>query len=70
MKGIIHDSQTGIIEEFDLSKEEVAERLTVKKLQDATEIDAQNLRDQQSADRAILLNKLGITEDEAKLLLG
>lgn len=69
MKGIIHDSQTGIIEEFDLSKEEVAERLTVKKLQDATEIDAQNLRDQQSAARAALLNKLGITEDEAKLLL-
>ena len=69
MKGIIHDSQTGIIEEFDLSKEEVVERLATKKLQDATEIDAQNLRDQQSAARAALLNKLGITEDEAKLLL-
>ena len=69
MKGIIHNSQTGTIEEYDLPKTEVDERLARRKLQDAKEVEEINLVAQKNQAREALLEKLGITEEEAKLLL-
>jgi len=66
IKHYIHNAETGETVEIELTAEEIAER----------ELAAENLKKQQAADeqakadaRATLLKRLGITEDEAKLLL-
>jgi hypothetical protein len=67
---IVVDCSTGEVSEIELTAEEVAQR----------EADAQAYADKlaaeeadkaaKAAEKAALLEKLGITEDEAKLLLG
>ena len=58
----IHNVETGEIETRDFTAEELAEAETQKAAQSQAE-------NQAAADKAALLAKLGITEDEAKLLL-
>jgi hypothetical protein len=61
----IHNSQTGEIIDREMNAEELAEAAAVKAQGDAlTEAKAKV-----EADKAALLAKLGITADEAKLLL-
>ena len=66
MKEIIHNAQTGEITEVDYSPEQIkeAEALEAARLQ--------RISDEQNAVLAkkTILDKLGITEEEAKLLLG
>ena len=67
---IVVDCSTGEVSEIELTAEEVAQR----------EVDAQAFADAKAqeevdkaakaAEKAALLEKLGISEDEAKLLLG
>ena len=66
----IHDIITGEITERPFTQDEIkeveAETLKIKELNDAS-VKAEA---QKTADKAALLAKLGITEDEARLLLG
>ena len=66
---IIHDVETGKITKVDLTADELAEfkakEADAKKLADK---EAKEFADQQTA-KAALLEKLGISESEAKLLL-
>jgi hypothetical protein len=59
----IHNVETGEIEIRELTAEELAEMATKRQAEAAAEA-------QKAADKAALLEKLGITEDEARLLLG
>jgi hypothetical protein len=69
MFNVFHDVETGEITQVDLTSAELAEFKTkeaaAKKVADK---EAQEFADQQAA-KAALLTKLGITDDEAKLLL-
>lgn len=60
-----HDCETGEFFERPMNEEELAQL--------AADVEAGKLRDQKEAEakaqRAALLDKLGLTEDEAKLLL-
>jgi hypothetical protein len=61
----IHDALTGEVERLELTSEEYAELAERQAVQKALEdADAQAV-----IDKAALLSKLGITADEAKLLL-
>jgi hypothetical protein len=67
---IVVDCSTGEVSEIELTAEEVAQRTAdAKAFADAK---AQEEADKaaKAADKAALLEKLGISEDEAKLLLG
>ena len=62
----IHNAETGEIVEREMNATELAQL-------EADKADAAAVRKavaQKSAEKAALLTKLGITEDEAKLLLG
>jgi flagellar biosynthesis chaperone FliJ len=65
-----HDVQTGKVEEIELSAAELKELETLydisKKNESALNVELKKIQDQKDA----LLAKLGITADEAKLLLG
>jgi hypothetical protein len=61
-----HNAATGETFFVDLSPEEIAE-IKAKEVIAKTEAKAEA---QKAADKAALLAKLGITEDEARLLLG
>ena len=65
-KEVIFNIETGKTTERPFTKEEIAQ-MEANAIRDAAEaeVEAQKL-----ADKAALLNKLGITADEAKLLLG
>lgn len=67
---IVVDCSTGEVSEIELTAEEVAQREADAKA--AAEAKAQEEADKaaNAAAKADLLAKLGITEDEAKLLLG
>ena len=65
MKIIEHNVETGEIIERDATKEELAQAAKDKAEQEAIEADKQAKADA----KAELLAKLGISEDEAKLLL-
>ena len=58
----IHNVETGDVEIREFTSEELAEVQT----QNETDAQAETTK---AADKAALLEKLGITEDEAKLLL-
>jgi hypothetical protein len=58
----IHNVTTGEIETREMTDQQIAQRET----DDATKNAAQ---EQKAADKAALLTKLGISDDEAKLLL-
>jgi hypothetical protein len=64
--GIFHNVETGEVIERELTAEELAERQTI--IDGQAQAQAEEARRQ--TDKAALLSKLGITEDEAKLLLG
>lgn len=63
---IEHNLETNEIIEIPLTSDEIAEMLKLQK-----EVEARKSAEKaQIAKRTALLEKLGITEDEAKLLLG
>jgi hypothetical protein len=61
----IHNSQTGEIIDREMNAEEIAEAAAIKAQGDALSAAVAKAE----ADKAALLNKLGLTADEAKLLL-
>ena len=67
---IVVDCSTGEVSEIELTAEEVAQREA--DAQAAAEAKAQEDADKaaKAADKAALLERLGITEEEAALLLG
>lgn len=70
---VLHDIQTGEITKIDLEGDELTEFFAKEKLaKDAAAKEAKELEAIEAikaAEKAALLAKLGITEDEAKLLL-
>lgn len=62
----IHNATTGEIIEREMNAQELAQQETDQ----AAETARQAAEEQKAADKAALLEKLGITEDEARLLLG
>ncbi len=62
----IHNSETDEIIDREMNAEELAQLAADKAAADST----QAAEDKAAADKAALLSKLGITADEAKLLLG
>ena len=62
---IEHNSQTGEVIERKMTAEELAQF----EADQTAEATRQTTEAQKAADKAALLSKLGITEDEAKLLL-
>ena len=65
---IVVDCSTGAVEEIELTQEEIAQREAdaVKAESDRVALEAETT--QKATQKAELLAKLGITEDEAKLL--
>jgi len=63
---VIHDIETGEIIEREMNSEELAQ-LSIEKAKAKANAAAEA---KAAADKAALLEKLGITEDEARLLLG
>lgn len=61
----IHDVSTGEIIEISLSKE----KLEIMKLNEIKEAELLALENERALAKTALLEKLGLTEDEAKLLL-
>jgi hypothetical protein len=61
----IHNVETGEVIEREMNAEELAQKEADK----ATALARQQAEANKEADKAALLSKLGITEDEAKLLL-
>jgi hypothetical protein len=67
---IVVDCSTGEVSEIELTAEEVAQReADAKAYADAKAVEEAD-KAAKAADKAALLEKLGISEDEAKLLLG
>ncbi len=67
IKHYIHDAETGETVEIELTAEEIAER---ESLEAARIADFEASEARKAAEKAALLERLGINEDEAKLLLG
>jgi len=61
-----HDVATGQITVVELTEEEIAIKETIQQ-EEAARLEAETAK---LAAKAVLLERLGITEDEAKLLLG
>lgn len=69
-KRLVVDCATGITEEIELTDEEIAQR-EADAIAFAEAEAARKAEEQAKAEaRAALLERLGLTEDEAKLLLG
>ena len=66
---IVVDCSTGITTEVELTAEEIAQMEADAAKAEADRVAAQAEADAKAAAKAELLTKLGITEDEAKLLL-
>jgi hypothetical protein len=67
---IVVDCSTGEVSEIELTAEEVAQRAAdAKAFADAKALEEAD-KAAKAAEKVALLTKLGITEDEAKLLLG
>jgi hypothetical protein len=67
---IVVDCSTGEVSEIELTAEEVAQREADAKAYADEKAKEEADKAAKAADRAALLEKLGISEDEAKLLLG
>jgi hypothetical protein len=67
---IVVDCSTGEVSEIELTAEEVAQREADAKAYADEKAKEEADKVAKAADKAALLQKLGITEDEAKLLLG
>lgn len=66
---IIVDCSTGVVEEVELNEEELAQREADRIAFEAAEAARLAEEAEKAAKKAELLAKLGITEDDAKLLL-
>jgi nucleoid-associated protein YgaU len=66
---IIVDCSTGVVEEVELTEEELAQREADRIAFEAAEAEQEAEAAEKAAKKAQLLAKLGITEDDAKLLL-
>ncbi len=66
---IIVDCSTGVVEEVELTEEELAQREADRIAFEAAEAARLAEKAEKAAKKAELLAKLGITEDDAKLLL-
>jgi len=66
---IIVDCSTGVVEEVELTEEELAQREADRIAFEAAEAARLAQEAEKAAKKAELLAKLGITEDDAKLLL-
>lgn len=64
------DGLTGDIQEIELTSEEIATREAEAAAHAKAEADRESEATAKAAEKAALLAKLGITADEAKLLLG
>jgi hypothetical protein len=62
---LVHNVSTGEVLEIELNEEELKQRALDIKAED----DRLNTEAEKAAQKQALLNRLGITEDEAKLLL-
>jgi hypothetical protein len=67
---IVVDCSTGEVSEIELTAEELAQRIADAKTYADEKAKEEADAAAKAADRAALLEKLGISEDEAKLLLG
>jgi hypothetical protein len=67
---IVVDCSTGEVSEIELTAEEIAQRVADAKAYADEKAKEEADKAVKAADRAALLEKLGISEDEAKLLLG
>jgi hypothetical protein len=67
---IVVDCSTGEVSEIELTAEEVAQRTADAKAYADAKAAEDADKAAKAADKAALLEKLGISEDEAKLLLG
>lgn len=67
---IVVDCSTGIAEEIELTAEEVAELEASAAKAEAERIAAEEEKAAKEAARADILKKLGLTEEEAAVLLG
>jgi hypothetical protein len=67
---IVVDCSTGEVSEIELTAEEVAQREADAKTYADEKAKEEADKAAKAADKAALLEKLGISEDEAKLLLG
>ena len=66
----IIDIETGLITQVELTTEEIAE-IEAKQIELSAKINSYEVEQEAKAEaKAALLSKLGITENEAKLLLG
>lgn len=66
---IVVDCSTGVVEEVELTEEELAQREADRIAFEAAEAARLAEEAEKAAKKAELLAKLGITEDDAKLLL-
>lgn len=66
MQKVIHDTETGEIVTSDLTQDEIAEIETMRSFEANLQAEAA----EKAARRAEILERLGLTEDEAKLILG
>jgi nucleoid-associated protein YgaU len=67
---IIVDCSTGVVEEVELTEEELAQREADRIAFEAAEAEREAEAAEKAARRAEILERLGLTEDEAKLILG
>lgn len=61
--------ETGEVQEIELTAKEIADLEEAQAKAEADRVDAENKAKAQAEAKAALLDKLGITEEEAKLLL-
>lgn len=69
MKRFEVNATTGEVLEIELTPKEIAEREAMIAAKEAQKIAEETAEATKAAEKAALLAKLGITEDEAKLLL-
>jgi len=68
-KKVIVNCATGVVSEVELTAEEIAEREAAAVQAEAERVAAEEAAQVKTTQRVALLERLGITEDEAKLLL-
>jgi hypothetical protein len=67
---LVVDCSTGVVEEVELTEEELAQREADRIAFEAAEAERVTAEAEKAEKRAELLAKLGISEEEAKVLLG
>jgi nucleoid-associated protein YgaU len=67
---IIVDCSTGVVEEVELTEDELAQREADRIAFEAAEAAREAEAAEKATRRAEILERLGLTEDEAKLILG